>query len=168
MAMRGNAMRPSDVTRSLVCVDRTDNYDISGVFYNPYMKKPVKFASVLEIIKTMERFFDEISFPQQNYMLREFNPKPVTARKAESEMRQYISEEIFNSERGKKATFVIQVQFRQNATWQGIITWTDEKKTRSFRSTLEMLKLMDSALKGRDKKGLLPEEGWKNMAESGF
>lgn len=44
------------------------------------------------------------------------------------------------------ASFLIQVQFRQNATWQGSIQWLDQKKAQRFRSTLELIQLMDSAL----------------------
>ena len=47
------------------------------------------------------------------------------------------------------ASFLIQVQFRQNATWQGSIQWLDKKKTQRFRSTLELIQLMDSALDSR-------------------
>ena len=52
------------------------------------------------------------------------------------------------SEKAKedKATFVIQVQFRRNATWQGTIQWVDQNKRQSFRSTLEMIRLIDEAL----------------------
>ena len=46
----------------------------------------------------------------------------------------------------KKETFVIEVQYQQNATWQGTIEWLNKKKTRNFRSALEMLKLMEEAL----------------------
>ncbi len=45
-----------------------------------------------------------------------------------------------------KATFVIQIQCRQNATWQGQIVWTEKKQTQQFRSELELIKLMESAL----------------------
>ena len=47
--------------------------------------------------------------------------------------------------RGRE-TFVIQVLNQQNATWQGLITWTEGRQTQPFRSTLELIKLMDSAL----------------------
>jgi hypothetical protein len=47
---------------------------------------------------------------------------------------------------GNKGTFVIKIFNRQNSTWQGTITWTDRKETRPFRSLLEMIKLIDSAL----------------------
>lgn len=43
-------------------------------------------------------------------------------------------------------TFVIRVQYRQNATWQGQVTWAEGQETRSFRSALELLKLIDNAL----------------------
>lgn len=43
-------------------------------------------------------------------------------------------------------TFVIQVMNTQNSTWQGTVTWTDGKKQESFRSALELIKLIDSAL----------------------
>lgn len=57
-----------------------------------------------------------------------------------------MSDDIFQQKFGEQATFVVQVQFRQNATWQGTIQWLEEKKSRKFRSMLEMIKLMDEAL----------------------
>ena len=35
---------------------------------------------------------------------------------------------------------------QENATWQGQVTWLDKKETMSFRSRLEVIKLMDDAL----------------------
>lgn len=45
-----------------------------------------------------------------------------------------------------KATFTIQIQFQQNATWQGTIAWAEGRKSQKFRSELEMLKLMMEAV----------------------
>ena len=53
---------------------------------------------------------------------------------------------------GKLATFLVHVQYCQNATWQGTIVWADEKQTSNFRSALEMLKLMDSAVEQSDER----------------
>ena len=47
---------------------------------------------------------------------------------------------------GDKATFIVHVRYRQNATWQGDILWAEKKKKLYFRSALELLKLIDSAL----------------------
>jgi len=45
-----------------------------------------------------------------------------------------------------QCTFEIVVKFQQNATWQGHIHWAEKNQKQSFRSVLEMLKLMDEAL----------------------
>jgi len=45
-----------------------------------------------------------------------------------------------------KGTFEISVKFMQNSTWQGQIHWIEKNQKQSFRSALEMLKLMDEAL----------------------
>ena len=45
-------------------------------------------------------------------------------------------------------TFVIKILDRQNATWQGNVTWIEEHKVQNFRSALELLKLIDEALDG--------------------
>ena len=45
----------------------------------------------------------------------------------------------------KKATFIVQVMYRQNATWQGQVVWSEKNETRQFRSALELIKLIDSA-----------------------
>ena len=49
-------------------------------------------------------------------------------------------------QKGGKGTFVVQVQFRQHATWQGKVLWAEKNETVNFRSALELLKLIDSAL----------------------
>ena len=43
-------------------------------------------------------------------------------------------------------TFEITVKFRQNATWQGSVSWVEGGEQKPFRSALELLKLMDSTM----------------------
>ena len=45
-----------------------------------------------------------------------------------------------------RETFVVQVISAQNATWQGVVTWAEDKRKQPFRSALELLKLIDSSL----------------------
>ena len=47
---------------------------------------------------------------------------------------------------GKKGTFVVHVQYLENSTWQGEIVWAEKNESLKFRSALELLKIMDSAL----------------------
>ena len=46
---------------------------------------------------------------------------------------------------GYMAAFLIRVN-KNNGTWQGSISWTDKEKKKNFRSALELIKLMDSAV----------------------
>lgn len=47
---------------------------------------------------------------------------------------------------GKKETFIIDIKDNQNATWQGSLSWVQGNKKENFRSVLELIKLIDSAI----------------------
>ena len=49
--------------------------------------------------------------------------------------------------RGTAATFEMRVLFRQHASWQGELLWMEKNTRQSFRSVLELITLMDSALR---------------------
>lgn len=42
------------------------------------------------------------------------------------------------------ATFILNIKFRQNKSWQGTIEWIEKKKILNFRSALELIKIIDS------------------------
>ena len=48
----------------------------------------------------------------------------------------------------KRSSFMVQIIDTQNQTWQGTVTWLDGKHTQPFRSLLELIKLIDSAVSG--------------------
>ena len=48
-------------------------------------------------------------------------------------------------------TFVVKIMNTQNDTWQGTVTWTDGRKSKPFRSALELMQLIGSALEADDK-----------------
>lgn len=56
------------------------------------------------------------------------------------------------------ATFVVTVKDCQNGSWQGTIQWIESREERAFRSTLELIRLMDSAIP-HEKNTLLDEDG---------
>ena len=47
-------------------------------------------------------------------------------------------------------TFIINVKCRQNHTWQGTVKWIEGQKEVPFRSALELIKLIDSAMEVAD------------------
>ena len=42
--------------------------------------------------------------------------------------------------------FIVEVLYQEHASWQGKVTWINENKVQSFRSALELLRLIDSTL----------------------
>lgn len=52
--------------------------------------------------------------------------------------------------RMKHPTFIVEVKGTANSSWQGVLTWVDGQKKQSFRSTLELLRLLDSTIDMED------------------
>lgn len=46
----------------------------------------------------------------------------------------------------KKGTFIVRIISQENATWQGKVTWAEREETATFRSMLELIRLMDGAM----------------------
>ncbi len=46
----------------------------------------------------------------------------------------------------KKQTFVVEVSDTQYGSWQGTIEWIQGQKKQNFRSTMELLRLIDSTI----------------------
>ncbi|MCR5481681.1 MAG: hypothetical protein K6F52_02700 [Clostridia bacterium] len=42
------------------------------------------------------------------------------------------------------ATFIVEIMFRQNSSWQGTIKWVEKQENLYFRSALELIKIIDS------------------------
>ncbi len=59
-----------------------------------------------------------------------------------------------NKQTGKKTggTFVVRVDGRERATWQGQVIWTDRNRKQYFRSSLELLRLMEDAMNADEDK----------------
>ena len=47
----------------------------------------------------------------------------------------------------KKGTFLVKVSSNESGTWQGNVLWADENRSEHFRSALELLNLIDEAIK---------------------
>ena len=45
-----------------------------------------------------------------------------------------------------RRSFVVDIMYQENATWQGTVTWVDKNETRNFRSALELIRLIDSTI----------------------
>jgi len=120
----------------LICVDSYHHGTLQGHFYNPLLNESQSFQSLSQFITKMEQTLDGMEFPKAYTVTRTFSPPPERPPGPPGTVYQ----------EGTLATFAIRILFRQNASWQGAITWLDKNQTQSFRSVLELILLFDSAL----------------------
>lgn len=129
-----------------ICVDSRRNSDISGRLYHRGQSKALNFETSGQMILKMDQWCDRIGYPQQEVLTREWNNRKDSMRnRRKKEVLSMSGEELLNNE-GDEGTFVVHIKYRQNATWQGQVTWAEKKKMCNFRSALELIKLIDSAL----------------------
>jgi len=119
-----------------VCVDSYEDGILSGRFYNPYLDTGQSFESLTQFLLKMEQALDAMKFPQPYTATRTFTENPGRNTGPPGKAFRH----------GRLATFAIRVIFRQNASWQGSVRWLDTGQEQSFRSVLELIFLMDSAL----------------------
>ncbi len=124
---------------TMICIDSYNNSVPVGRFYNPYYHDGIFFNGVIDLIKKIEAMFDEMNFPQSFTSTRSFSEKSMDKlNRPSAELKQA----------GNLATFSLQVIYRRNTTWQGTVSCmgTKEKREKPFRSILELLFLIDSAI----------------------
>ena len=127
----------SENRKITVCVDDYDSGVLRGRFYNAYQDMS-SFESLSQFLLKVESALEAVQEPQSYTSHRTFCAMlppddnmnfPTYFRK------------------GAKATFELQVLFRQHSSWQGIVVWKDRNTEQSFRSVLELVFLLDSALR---------------------
>lgn len=137
-------IRDASCRTTMVSVDSYERKIPSGHFYNYGQGEDSRsFTGLTQLLMEIEHILDSTNYPQSFTALRSFSvmPEPKQESTADSKHRE-----------GKLATFVIKVLFRQHTSWQGSITWLETQSEQTFRSVLELILLMDSAL-GSSQKG---------------
>lgn len=120
-----------------VCVDSYDSGILKGRFYNAYQEME-RFDSLVQFLTSVEAVLEEQQHPQSYTVLRKFSDR-ISAGDGT------VASGCI--QKGKIATFEMQVLFRQHSSWQGVLIWRDRKQEQPFRSVLELVLLMDSALR---------------------
>ena len=122
---------------SVICIDSYTDRVLCGRINNECYPEGASFRSTIEFLLNMEYVLEEMNWVQSFSGRRVF--QPAEERIAPEQSSEHIKE-------GRLATFSIRILFRQNASWQGTLYWHEKKQGESFRSVLELLTLMDSAL----------------------
>ena len=127
-----------------ICIDSYEDGVPEGCFYTPN-RDSERFTSLMQFLLKMEEYLDDQQTPQSYTSARRFTSllEPDTGRGCGPSFR-----------KGSKATFQLQVLFRQHSSWQGILTWREGSAEQGFRSVLELVVLLDSALRSLEGSGV--------------
>lgn len=132
---------PEDMRTSVIRIYSYRDKNPQGTFYNLYYGEEIAFENLTRLLLLMEDMMDQMDCPQASVRSRRFGQM------AKAPERASIAEQLLpRPDQEAIATFKVKVLFRQGASWQGRLSWTDAKTEVSFRSALEFVKLMDSAL----------------------
>ncbi len=117
--------------------------ELSGTVRYDCTMRSFLFTGMSELVERMDLCLDEQRLVPSTMRMRTFvNDRGATDRNPR--------EEGVSVSKADKAfgppTFVVHVQFRQNATWQGTIAWLEGEQEANFRSTMEMLHLMEGVV----------------------
>lgn len=126
--------------KTTVCIDSYQDGIFQGRFYGPDGEEQC-FGSLAQFLVMMEQRLELTNIPQADTAHRSFSA--LLPHTATGSHRSSIC-------KGAKATFELQILFRQHTSWQGVILWREQHREQSFRSVLELVLLMDSALRGEE------------------
>ena len=139
-----------------VCIDSNDGADYQGLIYHQYSDTPIEFAGMTEFLVKSEELFDTWDFPQRGVAQRFFkksNRDEVGYSKKKFDEKlpiEVIQEQAgvrnVQNKKGKLGTFVVQVVYRQDATWQGHVIHQETNEKQDFTSALELVKIIDRSL----------------------
>ena len=133
-----NRVCGDEYRRTVLCVDSYENSVPEGKFYSTCFKHATPFYGTVQLVTRIEDMLNEMDYPRSFTAVRSFTEPPE--QRAESPPAEGPPD-------GKLATFMIRIMLRQNASWQGSVTWLEGNRSQSFRSVLELILLMDSALR---------------------
>lgn len=141
----------SSIPFYLICIDEVEEANFSGRLYCGIIIEGLKFQGVEELIFSMENIMDKIEFPQSTVNKRAFKEKNGFT-KLSADLRQELQKTMrrYNpdNQRGKKATIAAQIQFRQNASWQGMLKWIEQEKAFEFESEFQFMTILDACARG--------------------
>jgi hypothetical protein len=115
---------------------------MKGSMYHSSLDEGKKFQNLMQLLLMIENILEDTGFPKPTTEKRRFHSFKATSEAGEVIDKEHTSQNL----QGKLATFRIKIMFRQNASWQGSVSWLEGNSMEPFRSALELLMLMNSAM----------------------
>ena len=134
---------PSDTKTTIIEILSYEHKNPVGILRNPYYGREVSFGSATELLLAIDNMLDSLACPQAAMASRRFRSKTTM-----------LLRTIPRHQKTPLSVFKLNVVFRQNASWQGSLTWVDQAEQMPFRSVFELLKLIDSVMSPNEQAGI--------------
>ena len=140
-----------------VCIEDGKDADYQGHLYHQYSDEPIEFDGVADMTLKMDELYDEWEFPQNSLAHRSFDKRADIGYEKSKAKDTRLPIEIISEQngvrnvqnrRGRLGTFIVQVAYRQDATWQGHVIHKENNEKRDFISSLELIRYIDESLAG--------------------
>lgn len=135
----------------LVCVDCYVDSIPQGRVYDA-KRECVHFRSLSQFLLHLDQLLDQQQSPQTYTEARCFF----------SVADDWHITQIESLQAGTLANFELTVLFRQHSSWQGILLWKEHQLELHFRSVLELVHLLDNALRSQERSYAILEQEKKN------
>lgn len=135
-----------------VSLSSCENENVIGYLDCLYLKNSIEFHGFTELILTMDQIMQDCHVPKYDVRYRTFyvRHQKITNQLEYKNIVSKIMEEnlktSFLNLENKKNSFLVEIMYRQNYSWQGKITWIQKNRTRMFRSALEFLHILYSIM----------------------
>ena len=137
---------PEYLKSIFICVDSYDDSLMQGYVYHGTLDEGRKFDNLMQLLLVIENILDDTEFPKATTEKRRFH----VSEELEKSEKALAESRDFSTKKGKLASFKLRIIFRQNASWQGSLGWLEHNIDEPFRSAIEMIMLMDSAVSNQD------------------
>lgn len=129
----------------IVSIDSYESKIAAGRIWICNDEREQSFASLMELLLSLDRLTLQTDASTNASQCKRFVREERTDLGTETTERP-------QPRRGKCATFRLRILFRRNTSWQGLVTWVEGRQEESFRSALELMVLLDSALCAQEEK----------------
>ena len=153
---------PENGRTFMLRVQKQPDGQMRGQIHNLYLEQHQSFSGLADAILQIDAMMDALGNPQAFTEHRRFGSSAFKKKMNDSEpqkeaykqwlqeertmVQQYWKEQSLQPSSYDGQTFYIHVRFRQHSSWQGEVAWKQGKQKIPFRSVLELLHLLQSAL----------------------
>ena len=122
-------------------VDSYVEKSVVGRLWHGCRGEEASFANLMQLLLLLDKILENQGFPDAQLGCKSFATPETLPCSLQTD-----TAEAGKPSCGTLASFRLKILFRQNTSWQGIVTWTESRQEQTFRSALELIMLLDSAL----------------------